>query len=150
MNNRNKNYQNRQDGKNHTPPPSFNVKRIVLSGKLDATLFSQVAEDAAKNVAATRKPTQTQLRKFYDEICMWDSKCQAEKNRFEEYLPFILMLKAKVAYAKGRKLVNDAYADILNHCLSELESNREPETLHNLKLFMEAFTGFYKVYGPKN
>ena len=81
---------------------------------------------------------------------MWDSKCQTERNRFDEYLPFILMLKAKVAYAQGRKHVNTQYVDILNHCLSELERNTKPETLHNLKLFMEAFTGFYKVYGPKN
>ena len=162
MNNQNRNHQKRQNEKNRAHVSSFNVERIALSGELPATLFSQIAEDAAKNVAecdergrpgkTASRPTQ--LRKFYDEICMWDSKCQADKSRFDEYLPFILMLKAKVAYAKGRGHVNQKYVDILNHCLSELESNpgpeTGPETLHNLKFFMEAFTGFYKVYGPKN
>ncbi len=150
MNNQTRNYPNRRNEKNHAPASSFDVKQITLSGKLPATLFSQIAEDAAKNVARDRKSRPTQLRKFYDEICMWDSKCQADKERFDEYLPFILMLKAKVAYASGRGHVNQEYVDILNHCLSELESNPGSETLHNLKFFMEAFTGFYKVYGPKN
>ena len=145
------------NNQNRTHASSFNADRIALSGKLPVKLFSQIAEDAAKNVAewdgnksgkTASRPTQ--LRKFYDEICMWDSKCQADQGRFGEYLPFILMLKAKVAYATGRGHVNQAYVAILNHCLSELESNRGPETLHNLKFFMEAFTGFYKVYGPKN
>ena len=137
--------------------PPFDKNQIVLTGELPIRLFSQVAEDAAKHVAAwdgdragrnVSKPTQ--LRKFYDEICMWDSKCQTNPSRFLEYLPFILMLKAKVAYSKGRKHVEQAYVNILNRCLAELEKDRKPETLHNLKLFMEAFTGFYKVYGPKN
>lgn len=139
----------------------FDVKRIKLaSGSLPTDLFSRVAEDAAKYVANwdeernssnnknASKPTQ--LRKFYDEICMWDSKSQQQPDQFEEYLPFILMLKAKVAYAKGRKHVQEEYKGILNHCLKELEETPKSETLHNLKLFMEAFTGFYKFHGPKN
>ena len=130
----------------------FNKSRINLAAdNLPPTLFSQVAEDAAKDVANERdKPKPTQLRKFYDEICMWDSKSQLTPDRFNEYMPFILMLKAKAAYAKGRNHVNKDYVDILNHCLDELEKNPNPKTLHNLKLFMEAFTGFYKVYGPSN
>lgn len=60
------------------------------------------------------------------------------------------MLKAKVAYAKGRKHVNNQYESVINHCLGELERKPEPETLRNLKLFMEAFTGFYKVHGPRH
>lgn len=137
--------------------PSFDKERIRLTGDLPTDLFSQVAEDAAKDVAKwdgskagrdASKPTQ--LRKFYDEICMWNDKSERDSNRFKEYLPFILMLKAKVAYSKGRKHVNDTYKEMLNHCLGQLEQKPEPGTLRNLKLFMEAFTGFYKVYGPKN
>lgn len=160
MNNQSWNHKKRRDGKGADHTSSFDVSRIVLSGLPPTTLFSQVAEDAAKNIAhwdeKTKEPDSkkaskpTQLRKFYDEVCMWDSKCQTEKERFDEYLPFILMLKAKVAYAKGRGHVSQEYVDILNHCLYELESNPEAETLHKLKFFMEAFTGFYKVYGPKN
>ena len=129
----------------------------LAPGELSSDLFSRVAEATAKHVNQTDKdrrkpPNQSQHRKFYDEICMWDNKCQIPLGNFEQHLPFILMLKAKIAYAKGRKppLVNDQYESIINHCLGELEKNQVPETLHNLKLFMEAFTGFYKVHGPRN
>lgn len=125
--------------------------------ELSPDLFSKIAEDAAKHVNQTDKdrrgpppPKQSQHRKFYDEICMWDNKCQSDSKNFGQYLPFILMLKAKVAYAKGRGHVNAQYESVINHGLGELEKKPELETLHNLKLFMEAFTGFYKVHGPRN
>ena len=155
MNNRkhpsNKKRQHDHERQNNNHPP-FDMTQIVLvKNDLPADIFSRVAEDAAKHVANGRPEAKpTQLRKFYDEICMWDSKSRFDPERFTEYLPFILMLKAKVAYSKGRGHVNDAYLKILNHCLTGLEKKPEPEHLHNLKLFMEAFTGFYKVYGPKN
>lgn len=122
----------------------------LVSGDLPSNLFSKVAEDAAQLVSAKRGPKQSQHRKFYDEICMWDNRCQIAQENFEQHLPFILMLKAKVAYAKGRGHVNNEYESVINRCLGELEKKPEPETLHNLKLFMEAFTGFYKVHGPNN
>ena len=134
----------------------FELSSIQLS-KPPVGLFSQIAEEAVKFAAEWKdgsaggnasKPTQ--LRKFYDEICMWDNRIQAHPEDFEKHLPFILMLKAKVAYSKGRKHINSQYYNLLNHCLTQLEKTQKKETLHNLKLFMEAFTGFYKVYGPAN
>jgi len=152
---------NRRDNRNPSgPKPQFDTGLIKLDPEnLPTNLFSQVAENAAKyaaewdgNRADKNASKPTQLRKFYDEICMWNEKSQRNPEHFDKYLPFILMLKAKVAYSKGRKHVNENYVNILNHCLSEIEKDEEhgPETLHNLKLFMEAFTGFYKVYGPSN
>ena len=151
----------RQDRRNPgSPTTPFNTNSIKLvADNLPTNLFSQVAEDAAKYVAEwdaqlkragknASKPTQ--LRKFYDEICMWDDKSQRNRDRFKEDLPFILMLKAKAAYSKGRKHVNEHYEKILNHCLDQLVLDQKAETLHNLKLFMEAFTGFYKIYKPKD
>lgn len=123
----------------------------LAPGELRSNLFSEVAENAANLVHGFgRRPKQSQHRKFYDEICMWDNKCQSDSKNFEQHLPFILMLKAKVAYAKGRGHVNAQYERVINHCLGELEKKPEPETLRNLKLFMEAFTGFYKVHEQRN
>ena len=134
--------------------PQFDLNSIKLSNP-PVDLFSRTAEEAAKFSArwdgekADRNASKsTQLRKFYDEICMWDNRIQAHPEDFEKHLPFILMLKAKVAYSKGRKHINAEYYNMLNQCLNELERTPKVETLHNLKLFMEAFTGFYKVYGP--
>ena len=140
-------------------PPSFEVTRINLTAdKLPTGLFSSIAEDAAKyaaewddtrNKAGNQASKPTQLRKFYDEVCMWQAKVKNDNKQLDKFLPFILMLKAKVAYSEGRKHVNKPYVNVLNHCLTELETHPKSQTLHNLKLFMEALTGFYKVYGPK-
>ena len=148
-------HKSKHQGAKHSLPQTLpDVTQIRLGGnKLSADIFSRVANEMAKAVSERQgrkdPPKPTQLRKFYDEICMWDSKLQTAPERFYEYLPLILMLKAKVAYSKERSHVNESYEHVLNHCLSELEQAPKPATMRNVKLFMEAFTGFYKVHGPK-
>ncbi|MCP5197793.1 MAG: type III-A CRISPR-associated protein Csm2 [Gammaproteobacteria bacterium] len=111
-------------------------------------LFNSVARQAAELVAenhGANKPSQ--LRKFYDELCMWETKVSAEPARFNDYLPFILMLNAKLAYAKGRKLVDQPFVQLIGDCLKQV---KDPETLRICKLFFEAFLGFYKERRPSD
>jgi CRISPR-associated protein Csm2 len=111
-------------------------------------LFNEVARQAAETVSKnTRTNKATQLRRFYDELCMWESKVSRNTSKFAEYLPYIRMLNAKAAYAKGRGLVDENYTALLNHCLKQV---RDSKTLRVCKLFFEAFMGFYKEVGPKN
>ena len=136
----------------------LDTSEIVLK-PISAELFNKVAKNVAKTIAENTKSNKpTQLRKFYDEIVMWDQKLimVTDKNKrvekFIEYLPFIKMLNAKVAYAKGRKsggheLIDDNFVKLISHCLESVEC---PETMRNFKLFMEAFMGFYKEKRPKD
>ncbi|WP_064039010.1 type III-A CRISPR-associated protein Csm2 [Methylomonas koyamae] len=125
------------------------IKIGKTDGKLDPELFNSVAHQAARRIAGDdlrkndNKPTQ--LRKFYDEIVLWDSKVSLHPEKFDEYLPFIRMLNAKAAYAKGRKLVDDNFVNLMHSGLAQVVC---PETLHTFKLFMEAFMGFYKQERP--
>jgi CRISPR-associated protein Csm2 len=116
---------------------------IKFDGKLNSELFNSIAKDAAKRVAEAPRECNksTQLRRFYDELCLWDLRVTQQPERFSEYLPFIRMLNAKVAYAEGRKLVNGTYVTLLHHTLREV---KDPKSLSVCKLFWEAFTGFYK------
>jgi CRISPR-associated protein Csm2 len=120
---------------------------------LDADLFSVVAEQWAKKVGWEENGRQrnenrpSQLRKFYDELCMWDERVRVEPQKFAEFLPFIRMLNAKVAYARGRKLVDDNYEKLVNRCLAEVTN---PQTLRHCKTFFEAFMGYYKVVRPSD
>jgi CRISPR-associated protein Csm2 len=115
--------------------------------QIDAELFNGTAKQEAKKVAAggerVNKPTQ--LRRFYDEIVMWENKATLHPEKFAEYLPFIRMINAKVAYAQGRKLVDDSFVGMMSECLKQVEST---DTLRTFKLFMEAFMGFYKQERP--
>lgn len=115
---------------------------------LDADLFAAVAQACAQKIGDDkRKNKPSQLRKFYDELGMWAERVRAEPDKFAEFLPFIRMLNAKVAYAKGRDLVDANYEALMNHCLKEVTN---PETLHLCKTFFEAFMGYYKVVRPKD
>ncbi|MBL8254917.1 MAG: type III-A CRISPR-associated protein Csm2 [Candidatus Competibacter sp.] len=115
---------------------------------LNAELFNSVARQAAEVIAENRNANKpSQIRKFYDELCMWETKVGLEPERFKDYLPFILMLNAKLAYAKGRRLVDDKFVKLIGDCLKQV---KDPETLRICKLFFEAFLGFYKELRPSD
>jgi len=117
-------------------------------GKIDADLFDRTANRVAKIVAnkGDRRASQinksTQLRRFYDELVMWEEKVRQTPDKFDEYLPFIRMLKAKAAYAEGRKLVDGAFVDLIEQTIDFIKSAAD---LRTAKLFFEAFMGFYKL-----
>jgi CRISPR-associated protein Csm2 len=52
------------------------------------------------------------------------------------------MLKAKVAYARGRKHVDESFEQFFMHIIQQIDS---VDSLKYAKLFMEAFMGFYKA-----
>ena len=95
-----------------------------------------------------RKNKSTQLRRFYDELVMWHERVHFERTpqereaKFQEMAPFIQMLVAKVAYAKGRDHVDECFETLFAHVIRQIS---DADTLRNAKLFMEAFMGFYKA-----
>jgi CRISPR-associated protein Csm2 len=124
------------------------VSGIVFGRNINATLYSDIAERYAETVAGEpRNPRNkpAQLRRFYDELVLLHDKVMRDPKRFEEQLPFIKMLKAKVAYAKGRDKVDDNYRSLLCRVVDQTV---DIETLGQARLFMEAFMAYYKVYRP--
>lgn len=116
-------------------------------------LFSDIAKEAASDIGQRRTERcnqSTQLRKFYDELVMWNDKVQLERgaaaraDKYNELAPFIKMLNAKVAYAKGRGHVDATFENFFSHCIRSI---KDTDSLKHCKLFMEAFMGFYKAQG---
>lgn len=119
---------------------------------LAPNLFSEIAEDTAKYIKldnSKNKDTNknSQIRKFYDELVMWNDKVQREREKREETFlqlePFIKMLKAKVAYAQARGHVDEKFYLVFNRCIDQINS---AEQLKYAKLFFEAVMGFCKIY----
>lgn len=115
------------------------------------TLFSDIAQEKARTIHDGKgrdNNKSTQLRKFYDELVMWFEKVHFERTpaerqtKYDEVAPFIQMLVAKVAYAKGRGHVDDNFEKLFAHVVKEIN---DAATLKHAKLFMEAFMGFYKA-----
>ena len=123
---------------------------IVLDYHKDEELFNKTAKEWAEKIGVDKKfgVQNTQMRKFYDKVLELNDKAKkVDEDEFkEEILPFVKMLNSKVAYASqrssgGGKLVNKAFVDMMNGCISQIETK---ERLQNFKLFFEAVIGFHK------
>lgn len=126
----------------------IDVSQIVFGERPAAELFSDVAERVAKGVSESGREQNksSQLRRFYDELVMWQGKVGKDDARFAEAEPYIRMLKAKVAYAKGRDHVDENFVALINRVVDQANTAGK---LRQAKLFMEAFMAFYKLYRPK-
>ena len=137
-------------------PLDFNVKNLTPE------LFDKTAENWAKRIAfesdengnilkdsrgteRLSKNMPTQLRRFYDELVMWDERGAKPNSDFNSILPFVYMMKSKVAYARGRGNVDKTFQNFINKMIGQITDQK---TLNNAKLFMEAMMGFYKQYRP--
>lgn len=137
--------------------------KIVFGKALADDLFSEVAKEKSYEIfqggldqrGSQSKNKSTQLRKFYDELVMWTDKVHSigklepgQKSndvrdaRYRDSAPFIKMMNAKVAYAKGRNHVDESFEAMFSHCIKAIT---DAESLKHAKLFMEAFMGFYKA-----
>ena len=136
---------------------------IVFGEKLKDDIFSDVAKEKAFEIfqggldqrGTQTKNKSTQLRKFYDELVMWTEKVHTaiklepgqkssdvRAERYRQSAPFIKMMNAKVAYAKGRNHVDASFEAMFSHCIKAIN---DADSLKHAKLFMEAFMGFYKA-----
>lgn len=115
-------------------------------------LFGDIAKRTARTISESVKKEAnkpTQLRKFYDEMVLWHEKvhhesgAEAKAAKYAELAPFIKMMKAKVAYAKGRNHVDENFEKLFTHLVDQIQ---DAASLRHAKLFMEAFMGFYKLY----
>lgn len=122
--------------------PAFDLTNLTKD------LFDTVADQCAFAISRTGEKfnQSTQIRRFYDELVMWNERAQASEQAFEESLPFIYMIKSKVAYAKGRGTVDSTFQDFIKKTIDQIVNRK---TLNHAKLFMEAVMGFYKQYRTK-
>jgi len=119
---------------------------------IDPELFSSIAETLAKKMdseraeSRDRKNKPTQIRKFYDEVLVFDGRIKTSPDDFNNMLPYLMMLNAKVAYAVGRELVTPGFKEFISSSLSQIKDKDDFDVFKNL---FEAFIGFYKFYAEK-
>lgn len=124
----------------------------LMSTPLNPEIFDRIATECARVVAdagGKDKNKSSQLRKFYDELVEWQEKIGLDACAFEEHLPLVMMLKAKVAYAEGRGHVTQEFSQLLGSLLDQVRMANQPKVLLHAKLFFEAFLGFYKTLNSK-
>lgn len=122
--------------------------KLRLEDQLEADIFSTQAEKAARLCCWSKSEVNksTQIRRFYDELVLWNDQVRSaadKQSKFNEVCPYIQMLRAKVAYAHARKLVDDNFKMIFEELVTKV---RSPQSLENAKLFFEAMLGFKKYF----
>ena len=112
----------------------------------DPGLFDTLAESVARALDAeggrSSKNKPTQIRRFYDELVGWQERINGDDEKFKHYEAFIKMLNAKVAYAKGRKLVDEQFESWFRDCI---KSTTSAKALDHFRLHFEAVIGFLKA-----
>ncbi|OPZ76798.1 MAG: hypothetical protein BWY78_01257 [Alphaproteobacteria bacterium ADurb.Bin438] len=133
-----------QINKQREEAPLPPVNEIKFDGLKD-DIFDSVARKSAVSI---EKNNSTQIRKFYEEFCKLNDKAKATKTEkeFSDILPFIKMMNSKVAYAKGRKNVNENFVVLMLSIVSQV---KDKKTMQNAKLFFEAVVGFHKEIADK-
>jgi CRISPR-associated protein Csm2 len=144
-----------QPSRSHRPQDTSrlsdeDLKQIDFGEKMPGDIFNKIAEQVAVQVYGSGgKNKRTQLRRFYDELAMWNERVQTQDAptraaKYKEFEPFIKMMRAKVVYAKGREHIDETFDKLFSRCVEKIDT---PESLKRCKLFMEAFMGFYRQYG---
>lgn len=111
-------------------------------------LFSTKAEDLAKKIAKDgfeKLNKRSQIRKFYDEVLHLSTRVSKDPDEFEKILPYLKMLNAKAAYAKGRGLISDSFKNFLSISLQQVNDKDDFDVFAGL---FEAFMGYYRLYKP--
>lgn len=129
------------------------LSRIKISKPLAPDLFSSVAYDVVDSISNKKSESNknekekinssTQIRRFFNELVLWQDKVGFDEEQFKQAEPFIQMIRAKVAYAKSRKYVDVNFLEVMNRLIPQI---KDTETLNNAKLFFEALIGFKKAF----
>lgn len=131
-------------------------------GNIRSDLLDKEARESAeafvpmfKDKWGNQKPSRdaiknSQLRRFFGEFKSLKNKLdqqgEPEKN-FGAIKPLVKMAKAKVAYAKARKVVPQAFADWLQSNVDNIEDDKDFKAF---LLHFEAIIGFCYALNPKD
>lgn len=140
---------------NGPEPEAANAEFQTLLGKIclaDPTpdLFDTTAQGIAKTLrpSARHGPNKrSQVRRFYDELMRYrlrlgiSEQSDGNADAFRNVLPFIRMLNAKAAYARGRELVDDEFVKFIRAIVGQIREDQPQTLLHACTLF-EAVIGF--------
>lgn len=97
---------------------------------------------------ARDKLNPTQLRKFFHYVKKLNQEFRNKSN--DERLPRakIALLSAQLAYASGRKLIPDAFYQVMIYCLDASRCQTK-EDFENVSYFLEAIMAYHKYHSEQ-
>ena len=97
----------------------------------------------------------SQLRRIFDEVKRYERVLSSTETRWEEQLPFIKMIKSKVAYtvaraAKTKPEEKGVYKNLEAFVSSGINLIKTEKDYHTFVTLFEAVYGFYYEKAPKS
>ena len=150
------------EDKSETPKPIEITSFYKTDGKtIREDLFDNVAMSVAKSLKGKNKKgfdigvTSTQLRRIFEEVKRFEQILLSTDNQWEKQLPYIKMIKSKVAYTVARASKQKAeekgvYKNLeifISSCINLIQTQEDYHIFVNL---FEAAYGFYYELAPKS
>ncbi|AEB15059.1 type III-A CRISPR-associated protein Csm2 [Treponema succinifaciens] len=145
------------EDKSETPNPVKITSFYKADGKtVQEDLFDSVALNVAKSFKGKNiGVTSTQLRRIFDEVKRFEQILSLQENQWEKQLPYIKMIKSKVAYsvaraAKQKSEEKGVYKNLEAFISSGIDLIKTQEDYHIFVNLFEAAYGFYYELAPSN
>ncbi len=161
-NNRNGNGGQRFEDKSVTPEAVKIQTFYKADGKtINPDLFDGTAKKVAESFKGKNKKgddigvTSTQLRRIFDEVKRFEQILTLQENQWEKQLPYIKMIKSKVAYSvarasKQKSAEKGVYKNLESFISSGIDLIKTQEDYHVFVNLFEAAYGFYYELAPSS
>ncbi len=126
---------------------------------INPDLFDGTAKKVALSFKGTDRNgkdigvTSTQLRRIFDEVKRFEQILTLQENQWEKQLPYIKMIKSKVAYSvarasKQKSAEKGVYKNLESFISSGIDLIKTQEDYHVFVNLFEAAYGFYYELAP--
>lgn len=146
---------NRRDEDKSFTPSAIKISSFYSSdGKtLISDLFDKKAQEVAESLIGKNKRgfaigiSSSQLRKIFDEVKRFEQVLLANSEQWDKQLPYIKMVKSKVAYSVARaskeKEKSGIYRNLEIFISSAIDLIKTEQDYHVFVSLFEATYGFY-------
>lgn len=142
-------------------PNPVKITTFYKENEVDPDLFDKKALEVAQSFVGKNAKgydvgvTSTQLRRIFDEVKRFEQLLQVGENQFAKQLPYIKMIKSKVAYSvaravKGKSDAKCVYDNLSYFIKSSIDLIKTETDFHVFVSLFEAAYGFYYELAPKD
>lgn len=128
------------------------IGKLKMLKDLDIKSIADENGYADKIAHTLRNMKTTQLRRFFGAIKLIERTIEEENSEkaWDEVEAEFYLLKPKIAYAKGRKLIPEEFYQVLKVSLNKINVGTNEDKIENFKRFvkfLESIVAYHKFYG---
>lgn len=128
------------------------IGKLKMLKDLDIKSMADENGYADKIAHTLRNMKTAQLRRFFGAIKSIERTIEEEnpEKAWDEVEAEFYLLKPKIAYAKGRKLIPEEFYQVLKVSLNKINVGSNEDKIENFRIFvrfLESIVAYHKFYG---